>query len=270
MKRALLLVALLCLGASSAAADVPHLLSIPEGTYRAVVPPGWDGKRPLPVVMYLHGYREDSALITGNSELVAAATSLGALFVVPDGIDQGWSHVGAPRRKRDDIAFLHAVLADVGARWPVNKARVFAAGFSIGGSMVWDLACHGAQGFAAFLPFSGGFWLPYPERCETGPFDLRHTHAVNDHTFPMEGRPLFGQFHQGDVHKGFALLEATDGCDAEPDAKTREGALDCQTWSHCSSGKQLEMCLHNGDHQIQGGWLRQSVEWAVQRVAARS
>ncbi len=269
MCRLVLAVAFMSL-AGSAWAE-PSLLTLPDGTYRAVAPAGWDGKRPLPLVLYLHGYREDSAQITANTALVDAVTTLGALMVVPDGVDQSWSHSGAPSHKRDDITFLHAVVADAEQHWPIDRAQVFAAGFSIGGSMVWDLACHGAQGFSAFLPFSGDFWLPYPAQCDTGAFNLRHTHAVNDHTFPMEGRPLMGgQFHQGDLHQGFAVLEATDGCGIDPDRTTKEGDLDCQSWTTCRSGKQLEMCLHSGDHQIQPAWLRRSVEWAMQRVATKS
>ena len=248
----------------------PRLITIPGGTYRAVAPPGWDGKRTLPAVLYLHGYQEDSAMVTGDAALVAAVTSLGALMLVPDGIDKGWSHRGAPRHARDDIAFLHAVVADAEQRWPVDRARVFAAGFSIGGSMVWDLACHGAEDFAAFLPFSGDFWTPYPARCESGAFDLRHTHAFNDHTFPMTGRALFdGRFRQGDLHEGFAILEAADGCAAAPDRKTKDGDLDCESWTRCTSGKRLELCLHRADHQIAPDWLHRSVAWALRRAAAK-
>jgi polyhydroxybutyrate depolymerase len=246
----------------------PALITLPDGAYRAIVPPQWDGVRAMSLVLYLHGFREDSAKVAANAALVAAVSEEGALLILPDGVDQSWSHRGAPSRKRDDIAFLHEVLRDAEKRWPVDERQVFAAGFSIGASMVWDLACHGAQGFAAFLPFSGDFWLPYPERCETGPVELRHTHAINDHTFPMTGRAILGgKFHQGDLHQGFAVLAATDGCAVAPDLKTRDGALDCESWTNCRSGRQLEMCLHNGDHQIEPDWLHRSVLWAMKRAA---
>ena len=193
-------------------------------------------------------------------------------------MNKSWSHNGAPSHAfdgtplahRDDIAFLHAVVADAEQRFPVDRARVFATGFSIGGSMVWDLACHGAEGFAAFMPFSGDFWTPYPTQCESGPVDVRHTHADNDHTFPMDGRPLMnGQFHQGNLHQGMAILEATDGCAVDPDKKGREGDLDCQSWGKCSSGKVMELCIHHEDHQIEGRWLKSAVEWGLKRVAAK-
>ncbi len=254
----------------AARAEAPPLLNLPDGTYRVVAPPYWDGKRKLPLVLYLHGFREDSALVMGRSDLVEAATSMGALFVVPDGLHQGWSHAGAPSHGRDDIAFLHEVVHDAEQRYPIDTARIFATGFSIGASMVWDLACHGAEGFSAFLPFSGDFWTPYPERCETGPIDLRQTHADNDHTFPMAGRPLFGgKYHQGNLHRGMTILEATDGCAVDPDQQRREGDLDCQSWSKCGSGKRLELCIHHGDHQIEGNWLKRSIAWAMKRTAAK-
>jgi polyhydroxybutyrate depolymerase len=79
-----------------------------------------------------------------------------------------------------------------------------------------------------------------------------------------------GQFHQGDVHQGFAILEATDTCAVEPDRKLRDGDLDCESWTTCVSGRQLEMCLHNGDHQIQPDWFRRSIDWALRRVASRN
>ena len=47
-----------------------------------------DGKRKLPLVLYLHGFREDSAFVMAREDLVEAATSLGALFVVPDGMNK--------------------------------------------------------------------------------------------------------------------------------------------------------------------------------------
>lgn len=251
-------------------AVAPELVTLATGRYHAVLPTGWSPGQVLPVVFYLHGYGQDSARVTADRRLVAAITSLGALMIVPGGVDKTRCHVGAPLYRRDDIAFLHAILVDVERRWPVDKTRIFAAGFSIGGSMVWDLACRGAEGGAAFLSFSGDFWLPYPERCETAPFDLRHTRAVDDHTFPMAGRALGGRaFHQGNVEQGFNILEAADGCAAIPDSITREGDLDCRSWTKYGSGKELELCLDDDDHQIQPEWLHHSVEWALDRVAAK-
>ena len=248
--------------AFAARAEAP-LFSLPDGTYRAVVPPGWDGKQKLPMVLYMHGYGQSSGEVTGTDDLVASVTSLGMLFVVPDGVAHGWSHVGAPRHNRDDLAFLHEVVADAEKRWPVDPAKIYAAGFSIGGSMVWDLACHAPQGFAAFLPVSGAFWLPYPEHCEGGPINLRHVHGLTDTTVPMKGRTIFGSFTQGDVMKGWEILRATDACGPTPDRTAKEEDLNCQEWSPCGSGRSLELCLHGDGHDMEPRYLHGGLIWAM-------
>ncbi|HXQ50119.1 MAG TPA: hypothetical protein VN802_03405 [Stellaceae bacterium] len=262
MTRVLAVVTALILVASAARAE-KGLVTLVDGTYRTVSPPGWDGKAPLPLVLYVHGYGQSNGEIVGDADLFAAVASLGALLVVPDGLGHGWAHVGAPRHQRDDLAFLHGVVDDAKRRWPVDAAKVFATGFSIGGSMVWDLACHAAQGFAAFLPVSGAFWLPYPERCESGPVDLRHVHGLTDTTVPFEGRTIFGQFTQGNVGKGWDILRATDACGPTPDSTVTEADLTCQQWSSCGSGHRLELCLHGDGHDMEPRYLHGGLVWAM-------
>jgi polyhydroxybutyrate depolymerase len=261
------LAAALCLWLSLAATAQaePPLLDVADGTYRAAAPPGWDGTSPLPMVLWIHGYRQSSAEVTADQKLVDAVTSAGVLLVAPDGAHGGWSFGNAPSRGRDDIAFLRAVVADAKTRFPVDASRVIAAGFSIGGSMVWDLACHDAKGFSAFLPISGDFWVPYPEHCDSGPVNLRHTHGTSDSTFPINGRPLRGgAFQQGAVAKSFEILRQTDSCPANADLNVHDGALECAVWTGCSSGKQIELCLHTGDHEVNPEQLHAGVLWALQ------
>ncbi len=248
---------------SSATAAELGAQSLSNGTYRAVEPPGWDGKSRLPLLLYLHGYGQSSAYVLGDQPLVAAATGSGALLVAPDGLDGSWAHVGSPNQGRDDIRFLRDVVADVRKRWPIDEHRIVAAGFSQGGSMVWDLACHASEGFAAFLPISGDFWLPYPARCESGPVNLRHIHGMNDNTVPMGGRTIRGRFTQGDIGRSMAILQQTDACRSEVDRVAVVGELKCWTWPSCGSGRQLELCLHGDGHIMNAQWLRDGLDWAA-------
>jgi polyhydroxybutyrate depolymerase len=234
-----------------------------ELTYRALAPPQWDGKSALPLLLYLHGYGQTSDEIANDKGLVDAVAGFGALFVIPDRPGHAWAHRGAPTEGRDDIGFLRAVIADAKAKFPIDGQKIYAAGFSVGGSMVWDLACHAAQGFAAFLPVSGAFWVPYPEKCETGPVNLRHVHGLTDTTVPMGGRTIFGRYTQGDVAKGWDILRATDRCASREDLKAREGLLTCQTWSSCASGHQLQLCVHDDGHEIEPAWLLGGLRWAA-------
>ena len=82
---------------------------------------------------------------------------------------------------------MDAVRADMLQRWPVDTKRLLVSGFSIGGTMAWDLACYRGGDYTAFAPVSGAFWDPLPERCTT-PVNLLHTHGTADDVVPMGGQ----------------------------------------------------------------------------------
>ena len=237
-------------------------VELESGVYHSAVPANWDGKTKLPLVVFLHMYRQTGADVVDNRYIAEAVTGLGAVLVAPDGLNGGWSFHGSPQRRRDDVAFIRSVIEDAHRRWPIDDGHVVAAGFSVGGSMVWELACHAATGFTAFLPMAGSFWLPYPESCETGPVDLRHVHGLNDHTVPMAGRAIGGTWHQGDTWQSFEILKRLDQCPVEPTRTGQEAELECRHWTGCASGRELELCLHQGDHELSGQWLRDGLVWA--------
>jgi len=262
---ALLLLALLRPAPAAAQPSGPcEPCALPDGTYHAVAPPGWNGRDKLRLLLFLHGWSSKGLDITGDPNIAGVANRLGFLLVAPDGEEHSWGHVGSPHRRRDDVAFLRAVVADAEARWPIDRRSVVAGGFSQGGSMVWDLACYAAPDFTAFIPFAGGFWQPLPDACPSGPVALRHTHGTHDTMVPMQGRAILGgAFRQGDILQGFARWRAADGCPAIPDEITREGDLTCNAWNSCSSGRHLEMCLHDGNHSMIAPWLEASLRWAI-------
>ena len=87
---------------------------------------------------------------------------------------------------RDDVAEGH----DAAARG-VDRSRVLLAGFSRGGSMVWDVACHAPVTARAYAPVAGAFWEPLPASCQGGA-DLFQTHGWADRVIPLEGRSVAG------------------------------------------------------------------------------
>ncbi len=257
-------VAFALLGAAPASAEPPKTVKLADGRYLAAPPPGWDGKTRLPLLLYIHGYGQTPEGVLADQALMGAAWQAGVLVVLPAGENGAWTFRGSPHSGRDDVAFLHQVVADAERSWPVDSKRVIASGFSIGGSMVWELACHAADGFSAFLPFSGSFWVPYPEHCESGPVNLRHVHGLDDHTVPLAGRTIGLLWHQGDTRKSFELLKSQDACPAEPDRRVSEGnGLECQEWTGCGGHKQIQLCLHTGDHYVNAPWLAAGLAWAL-------
>jgi polyhydroxybutyrate depolymerase len=232
-----------------------------NGDYRAVVPPGWDGRAPLKLLIFIHGWQSSASATLADADVTGPAGRAGYLLVAPDGLGKSWSLRSSPAGGRDDVHFVHDVLDDVRKRWPIDPRHVVAAGFSVGASLVWDIACHDAAGFTAFLPLSGGFWVPLPESCAT-PVNLRQTHGRSDTTFPLTGRTIGQRMRQGNVRDGFARWRAADGCAAPPDGQTSDGDLVCDVWRSCGSGRSLQLCLHPGGHMIEAHHLAAGLAWA--------
>lgn len=236
--------------------------TIDGGSFMARLPAGWDGHRELPLLVFFHGYRQTGTTVMTIEQLTAAADRHGVLLVAPDGLGGSWAHQGSPSSRRDEGAFIDALLDDVGRRWPIDRNRRWAAGFSQGGSMAWHAACFRGRSFSAFMPVAGAFWRPHPAQCPGGAVNLLHTHGTADTVVPMAGRPIRTAFHQGDVDEGMALWRHQDSCSSSPVRAASVGDLECETWTACNSGRELELCLHPGGHMIPKGWAEMAFDWA--------
>ena len=236
------------------------------GRYYLALPPGWDGAAPLPAAVFFHGWNSSGAAVMGNDGLRRRFADLGIALVVPDGRNNTWAHVGSPSSARDDVAFVDAVMADVEGRWPIERGRTWVTGFSQGGSMVWDIACYRGDEYAAFAPVAGAFWEPLPETCPGGPVHLRHVHGLGDGVVPMAGRPIREVFRQGDVEQGMAIWRGVNGCAAAPNRTVSVRDQRCAVWSGCASGRELQLCLHDGGHVMPDGWVEDAWNW-VRSVA---
>jgi polyhydroxybutyrate depolymerase len=238
---------------------------VADGRYYALPPPGWDGKSPLPATIFFHGWQSTGMAFAEDPGFTAAFAAEGVMLVLPDGVDRSWAHGGSPSGARDELAFMDEVRADLLARWPVDPDRLLVTGFSQGGSMVWDLACHRGRDYRAFVAVSGAFWEPLPKHCESGPVDLLHIHGTGDGVVPMAGRPIGDRWRQGDVLAGMAILRDADGCPAAP-ARAEPAAavagLACEVWDRCSSGRELRLCRHGGGHLMPEGWVHLAHAWA--------
>lgn len=250
-------------GAAERCADC----TVAGGSYHVAAPPGWDGHAPLRLLIYLHGYGSTGQDVMEDPAVAPPAAALGFLLVAPDARDKAWAATGAPAKAapdggRDDIGFLRAVLADVRARWPVDDGMVVLGGFSLGGMMTNEMACHAPAGFTAFLPMSGGFWAPLPTGC-VAPVALRHLHGAADPTVPLGGRVLRERFHMVPIADGLGLFRATDRCTAPPVSRADIGEQRCTDWGGCAGGSEVQFCLHPGGHELRADWTTAGLRWAL-------
>jgi polyhydroxybutyrate depolymerase len=245
-----------------------------NGFYRLALPPqANDG--PVPAVIYLHGWGGSSAGVIKNRAIQATLAARGYALIAPEGErtvpgrkQQSWGIRNGRTYKRDDIAFLAEVLDDT-ARHGVDRDRILMTGFSVGGSMVWDTACHAPATARAYAPVSGAFWEPLPAGCQ-GPVDLFHTHGWTDRVVPIEGRKVAnGSLTQGDAFASLGILRRALDCDPQmPDAAPMadDGKLWLREWTSCPAGR-IDLMLHPGGHAVPRDWLDRALDWFEARLA---
>ena len=235
---------------------------VPEGYYLAEAPPDWDGESPLPLVVFFHGWNSSPEGMFRNRALVEGITRRGALFVVPWAQTGYWRQIGAGRAEggRDELGYVRRVLADVAARWPLDRARSLASGFSRGASLVWNLACYDGALFRAYLPIAGGFWRSNPARCPGGPVNLRHIHGRSDRVVALDE---VGIYNFMPIPEGLAILRDLNRCPTAANGEESHPRYTCEVWSACASGHRLELCLHPGGHSIPAEWVGEGYDWML-------
>jgi poly(3-hydroxybutyrate) depolymerase/peroxiredoxin len=127
-----------------------------EVKYVVCVPDGYDGKTPLPVVLFLHG---SGQVGTDNRKQLEigfgpAVRKSGMPFpfvgVFPQAKDGPW-RVESPDGQR-----ALAILGAVDREYATDPRRVYLTGVSMGGEGVWSLAAAHPKRFAAIVPVCGG------------------------------------------------------------------------------------------------------------------
>lgn len=149
--------------------------------YRLVIPSGWDGASPLPLMVFLHsgGANENTNLDANNKQLVNLANRHGYALLSPLGYQGAYGfHLRLPAvfgqqasadqqiaavtasaertnqlSERDVLNVLEIVLNE----YPIDPRRMFLAGHSMGAGGTWYLGAKYPDYWAALAPLSGPF-----------------------------------------------------------------------------------------------------------------
>jgi polyhydroxybutyrate depolymerase len=228
-------------GSSPRPASVVHGDPLAGRTYSLKVPAGYDGSRPLPLVVALHGYGGDAKGIEGYFGLDAVADAHGFFVVYPDGTVDEAGHRFFTSTDAccdfygtgvDDVAFIGALLDRIEATYAIDKARVYSVGHSNGGFMSYRLACDLSDRFAAIVSLEGAMWLD-PSHCRpSSPVAVLEVHGTDDFVIPTSG----GDVVDGYANRTFPSVVATlaswqsfDGTGPGARAGPDPGSIDSET-----------------------------------------
>ncbi len=105
---------------------------------------------PLPLLLCLHGSGEcgidlERVAHSGPLKEARAGRALPLRIVAPQAREERWD----PER-------LCVTLDEIAGRYPVDRRRIYATGYSLGADGVWALAMHAPERLAALAPLCGG------------------------------------------------------------------------------------------------------------------
>lgn len=231
---------------------------IDGGTYHLRLPAG---EGPHPVLIWYHGHRGNGASIHRGGGLERDFLNQGYVLLAPNGFRSGDGPRSYPAREgapRDDIAFTFAVLAAAGERADLDMDRIYAGGFSAGGSMAWLLACEAGDRLAGMVSVAGALRRPNPNTCAgLEGLPVMQIHGFGDGQVPFEGRAI-RDWHQGSVWDILDRAREVNGCRSNPDAIEIDDTFRTRIWDASCAAAPVRLDVHDGGHGLPQGWTERA------------
>ena len=233
-----------------------------ERSYLLHAPAG-SGARPL--IVLLHGRLGTGAGMEKMTHFDAVADRAGVIVAYPDGWRRSWNdgRPGTPahRRQVDDVAFILAMIDDIGHRVPVDPRRVYVAGMSNGGFMTERLACEAGGRFAAVAIDVATLSDSLASACQLPrPVPAVFFHGTADPLVPYAGGRMGDRGYGLSVDETVATWARWNGCAAAPALESlpdtaRDGiVVTRRTWSGCRDGADVVAYrFDGGGHAWPGG-----------------
>ncbi len=163
--------------------------------YHIHVPPGYNGKTPMPMVMLLHGHGQDGKTIAQHTKFNEMADREGFIAVYPDarswaGRDdwRAWdtnNGLVPPGSRADDVSFIRKMIEKAEETYAIDPKRIFLAGLSNGGMMSFRAAGDLSDKIAAIAIVSGA--MSGNEPSPKSPISVLNIHGTEDGIVPYDG-----------------------------------------------------------------------------------
>jgi polyhydroxybutyrate depolymerase len=235
-------------------------------SYLIHVPPAYDGQKPMPLVVVIHGAFDTAAGMEIYSGFSKLSDRENFLVLYPNGMGlfgylQHWNagHCcgKAAKDQIDDVGFIEAAIENVCSRLRVDRERVFMLGFSNGGMMAYRFAAEKTRllAGAAFLAGSMGgrpsekepeWRIPNPK----GTLPVMVMHGMADQDVPFEGG---SSKRRGGPRTYWSVMDSVkfwvthNKCNNKPTTRQIfEGRVDVTKWRDCSDHSAVSLYLIEG------------------------
>jgi polyhydroxybutyrate depolymerase len=246
----------------SAVCNVPHAAGVSDQqltssqrarAYRLFVPPGYDGRRRLPLVLDLHGSGGNAAGEARTSGLETVAATESFLVATLEAEGARWN-VPVQDGRASDVTYVSDVIDHVAAQVCTDETRVYATGFSGGARMSSLLGCNLDSRLAAIAPVSG---LRYATPC-TGRVPVLTFHGLADPQNTYDGHVpgRNGEWVES-VPDALAGWAANNKCKSTVIVDDPPGPLSTMRYDGCANGSEVRMIRIDG---LGHRWTREEVD----------
>lgn len=226
-----------------------------ERIYRLFVPPSYDGRTALPLVLDLHGSGGTAAGQAGTSGFEALAAREGFLVATLQADESRRWNVPVTDGRADDVQYVSDVIDDVAAGVCTDLKRVYATGFSGGARMSSLLACRLNDRVAAIAPMAG---LRWPGPCDGRAVPVLTFHGLADPQNTYDGRAQGrGAEWVESVPDALAGWAAHNRCAADALVEDEPGPLSTVRYEGCRDRAEVRLVRIDGLGHV---WAREEID----------
>jgi polyhydroxybutyrate depolymerase len=245
-------------------------------SYIIHVPESYDGSRPTPLVIVLHGGGGNAKNIGNVSGFNEKADEEGFIVVYPDGTGKlqrklltwnaGFCCGYALENNIDDVKFLRTLIEHLQDQYVINESMVYATGLSNGGIMTYRIGAELSDIIAAIAPVAaqiGGqttendtpWQIPDP----SNPVSVIAFNGMKDKRVPYDGGPPIDNgshvYSWMSVNKSISFWVQQNHCISFPQRNISEsGNIIIDTYSGGKNKSEVVLVsIVNGTHSWPGG-----------------
>ena len=140
-----------------------------------------DKSKPIPLIINFHGFLSHAIEQQGFSQMDNYAHQNGVGVIYPEGVKKSWNVGKAMLNDENDIGFVNALIDSVSSKYNIDSNRIYACGFSNGGTFSYELMCGLSNKIAAFGSVGGNFSINENRLCKIDrEIPLIHIHGTKD------------------------------------------------------------------------------------------
>lgn len=238
-----------------------------EREYLLHIPPGYDRKKSMPLVVVLHGVNESDKDIAELTKMSEKADKEGFIVAYPNSTKwlgtntwKAWdtkNGISPPLTSSDDVGFVGKVIDSISDKMGVDKNQVYVTGFSNGGMLAHRIASELSDKVAA-VAIVGGAMSGY-ESNPKSPVSVMTINGTADCVIPYTGlescesmqRIGIPKFQSGDY--AFNFWRNANGGTAETDISVKTSDLEVRrSVNPKTNAEVVSYLLVGGKHEWPG------------------